>query len=582
MAYTPNPFRQDEASKSGLFGSRVDPSNLMDGSVGCSEGMNAGVDLLMLRPAQCQKAINLTFRGGVPRSRPSLEEIPIAEIPEYTTFGGAGVYSLDSGDQVIAVLDGKVWAFHLDLGISFCLTDIYSLSHLTLPYGRAWFCQAEHFFIIQDGSGKPIVIQPSGVSHSETVPIGTIMAYGHGRLFVVPAAVGDEDGRRFFMAGDIMWPTQPEKLLNFTETQYLAGGGAMSLPSEMGFITGMAFMRNATTGDGLGGLLVMARGGASLFGVSAPRLQWQEIDISSVLFQTGGTVSPDSIISVNSDLIFRGIDGIRTLMHSAGSSQVLSNVPISGAFGSYLDDTEEDLAYVTCATWDNYVVCTTQREGQFWKALAVFDFAPISIMGQTAPAHAAGFWTVDGLHAVLKARSQGTQVLVWVRGIGGRLGLYRPSHEHQESIPSRFYSSNFSFGSSFYLKRLKDIMVSLSEVSVESRIEAYFRPRGYCRWILAGQMTVPSCNSTGRFINFSIPMTGSYGCDPITGEDIDVSDDFQFAFVVYGNLKIDKFKVRCSFMEHGTRMIEEMQTGDLTTFPGVDLESDDYNHSTGE
>ena len=567
---------------------KIDPSNLVEAFIGFPEGVNSGMDLLALKTTQCSNAVNLTFRGGIPRTRPSFVEIALTEQIEYTTFQGSAIYSLDSGDQLVCVLDGKIYAIHLDTGISFCLTDIYNLPQLTIPYGRAWFCQAEHFFIIQDGESIPVIIEPgvsprlSDIANSE-VPIGTIMAYGHGRLFLVPQWVGDEDGRRFFLAGDIMWPTQPNKLLKFIETQYLAGGGALSLPSEMGFITGLSFMKNTNTGDGSGALVVFARGGASVFSVNAPRLTWQDIDISQVLFNTGGTVSPDSIIAVNSDLVFRGLDGIRSMMYSVSSAEVLSNVPISGAFGNKLDiDGESDLAYVYAGVWDNYMLMTTHRNGNFWQGMTVIDLAPVTVMGQVMSPTSCGFWTENGLHSLHKARLGAYAGMVMACQFEGHLRLLRADSSQSTSVPSRLYTGSFAFQSPFELKQLLEATISISEVKVASDIELYFRPRGYTKWLLAGSVHIPVASGYARIPLLNIPLQGPFGCDPLTGEDLAVSDDFQFCFIVNGNLKIDKFRARCSLAPHGSRVIEQFTTGDFETFPGVDLESSDFTYPTGE
>jgi len=59
------------------------------------------------------------------------------------------------------------------------------------------------------------------------------------------------DGK-YFMAGDIYLPWESERVLQFTETQYLNGGGAFGLPAWMGNITGMMFQPNVVSGTGLG------------------------------------------------------------------------------------------------------------------------------------------------------------------------------------------------------------------------------------------------------------------------------------------------------------------------------------------
>ena len=129
----------------------IDVSNMLDGIIGYPDGMHAGLDLLNLKTSQCHNAINTTFRGGIPRTRPGFTAMTLSEPVTYTAFQGAGIYSLQSGDQLVCVVDGKIYAIHLETGLVFCLTETYGLPTMTAPTGRCWFCQAEHFFIIRMG-----------------------------------------------------------------------------------------------------------------------------------------------------------------------------------------------------------------------------------------------------------------------------------------------------------------------------------------------------------------------------------------------------------------------------------------------
>jgi len=85
---------------------------------------------------------------------------------------------------------------------------------------RLHFCQVEQFLVVQDGVGVALIIDDtaSAKAVANQTPTGTVMCYCHGRLFIKTAA-------RNFIAGNINMPNAPTNVLDFTETQYLAGGG---------------------------------------------------------------------------------------------------------------------------------------------------------------------------------------------------------------------------------------------------------------------------------------------------------------------------------------------------------------------
>ena len=171
-----------------------------------------------------------------------------------------------------------------------------------------------------------------------SIPIGYMGVYAHGRLHMVPTnqlnVVPAVDGRDSILSGDVKLASDPSKVLRFTETEYLHGGGAHSLPLEMGFIGGIGVYRNAPTGTGNGEVIAFGRYGVAGFDFSLPREQtWSSQSLSRVLFFGSGSKSPWSIVNVNDDLVYRGLDGLRVLRYvitqTAGSSGGMSNLPIS-------------------------------------------------------------------------------------------------------------------------------------------------------------------------------------------------------------------------------------------------------------
>jgi len=146
-------------------------------------------------------------------------------------------------------------------------------------------------------------------------------------------------------------------------------------------------------------------------------------------------------------------------------------------------------------------------------------------------------------------------------------------------IRSRLYTGAFNYSAQFSLKQIASVQLCVSDVKRDTTINIYYRPRGYPNFTLAGTSDVRSINGYGRYTMLNIPIENSSGCDPVTGESLSTSDEFQFCIEWIGNLKIDKFKTICSLIGSGPRLTDQLNTGDGETFPGIDLESTDFDHT---
>lgn len=355
------------------------------------------------------RGVNVSVRDGQVSTRPRFKK-------EFTlggtgAFNGSFVYSLDDGDRLVYGRGGKVRILDLWSGDD---REVGTLNDTAL-----FFCQAERYCIVQDGTSRPLILHESALlrqaanyanpapADGNEVYTGTIMAYGHGRIFMVPTFLHNTDGvptaetgKPYWVAGSIFVTGEPESLLKFGESQYLAGGVAASLPFESGFIQGLAFFQNVASGTGLGPLLVFGRRGVTAVSVNVPRDAWLSSDFSQVLFVGPGTTSPRSITSVNNDLLYRALDGIRSVRLTTGAAQgqdqaPLAVVPISFEVNHRLKlDTSADLPWVTGSFADNRVLMPVNGDGAgTFSGLLSMDTAPTSSMGQAYPPAFDDLWT---------------------------------------------------------------------------------------------------------------------------------------------------------------------------------------------
>jgi hypothetical protein len=137
------------------------------------------------------------------------------------------------------------------------------------------------------------------------MPIGTIMEYAFGRVFV-------SDRFNQIYASDIIYGggfTDTKNTENFTEIGYWAEGGSFSTPAMMGNITGMKAMPELGYNlRGQGQLVVLTGNGAFSMDVSLPRSQWNTSNIQRISLLGRGCTSPNLAL-VNSELWFRSHDG---------------------------------------------------------------------------------------------------------------------------------------------------------------------------------------------------------------------------------------------------------------------------------
>lgn len=192
------------------------------------------------------------------------------------------------------------------------------------------------------------------------IPIGTIMAYGQGRLFVV------SPDRVEIKAGDLIGSyteLQEKSVLHFTEDTYLAEGGSLRMPASQGRINALSFIPYQDTATGQGPLFAFGEYGTSSFLVEAPRIQWSQIPLQQITLLKQGCVSHDSIVGFNSDLLYRDFIGIRSYRQSRGDLNTYGQTSISAEVERPLKyDARNRLGYISSVTHENRFLstCTPQ------------------------------------------------------------------------------------------------------------------------------------------------------------------------------------------------------------------------------
>ena len=176
----------------------------MDGFRGVPGGMDGSKDPILTPRTAVYYAQNVTFRGGSgPKTRPGFR---------YQNFFPGGLFQgwavhhavlAGVNSVILAVVSGRVFEYS---PATDTVVDLSAATERLMSTTKpVYFCQASRFTIIQDGESRPLIYASSGESKklllrselgnpaipdspeniNEKIPIGTFMAYGQGRLFVV-------------------------------------------------------------------------------------------------------------------------------------------------------------------------------------------------------------------------------------------------------------------------------------------------------------------------------------------------------------------------------------------------------------
>lgn len=526
------------------------PRRYTDGSVAFDGGIDFGVMPSEVDKNQVSFAVNASFREGFISPRPGFVQkdydlcVSItADNAEITsdqtnvtadgwsedcygpqsltgTFQCALPYIADDGRTFILMLiSGKVWLYNCaenqaqNLSVS---PDLENPSNLL----DGWMVQAENFVVIQDGFSKPLIFNGTNLRRAadDEIKCGRVMAYVNGRIwYALPNGFS-------FRATDIVYGDGTRaSVLKETENTFLNEGGDFAVPSDSGGITAMAVPGNPDTSLGQGPLLVFTP--RYVFSVQAPvdRDVWKNLNypIQAISLLTSGALGARSAITVNGDVFYRAIDGIRSFIIARRSFNDWGNTPISGEMTPVVENDQTNLLWASSAVvFDNRVLMTSQprfdSEGVIHKAIYVLDLELINSMRKKAPPAWAGIWTgLNVLQLVKTENAYGDACFAIARGSDDSIQIWEITKsdrydynltDGKRNIQWLFQSRAYNFEVPFGLKRLDsgDLFVDQLEGGVSFFVQ--YRPDQYPSWFewhdFAECATVTNCFDLCPISNF--------------------------------------------------------------------------------
>ena len=487
-----------------------------------TRGQNNLLDPVLLPQGQAARLLNVSTRNGLCETRPPFIW---SDVPMQGHFQGAFAYVLENEFRWVVVVSGQIWTRRDTDG-----EWTHVATFPTTDFEQAYFAQAKQYCVIQNGvlepENWPIILdgetvidnleveflsgnervkvkdgeeEVSVAPEALRVPIGKAMAFGQGRLFVAVERVWDNGvatgtdpqwvsagGLRSILASDDYGWDDPNRMFVFFENDSLSGGGAISVPAENGFITFMAFFRNAVTGTGLGELVVMSRRGSTVLAVSVPRAEWGNQGFGQQLFQTSGSSSPWAVQAVNADLVYYGDNGLRTIKYTATNETAsggMANVPISPEVDGFTRHT--DPKFVTTALSNNYFFFTAgpMWEDNTYPAVLPWDLANFQASFEQSNRVFSGAWTGHRFHAVLSL--PGDRVGVIARPLDGgdlQMGIV-DFNTHGREIVTAVQTPAYVFGAPRNIKRLKYADLMFDKVHTDLDVQVFWRCDSTGPWV---------------------------------------------------------------------------------------------------
>jgi hypothetical protein len=577
-----------------------------------------------LPPTMVAESVNRTFRGGINRTRPSIRNIPIVagegqdEIIvndiQNGNFQGSYPYratNLNTNDGILLSVSGVIYFLKIVNNKAYAYKIIEGNDPGMM---HTWFVQAEDRVYIQNGYQNAIAwdgdlsvpayrLNP----YLKKMPIGTIMEYAFGRVFVA-------DRLNQIYASDIIYGngfTDTKNTENFTEIGYWAEGGAFSTPSMMGDITGMKVMPQI--GSNLraqGALVVLTANGAFAMDVSIPRAQWALTNMQTISLLGRGCVSPYTALA-NSELWFRSHDGWAFYSNSQSEfARYFSLRKLSREVNKWVsNDTPWLKQFASTMFFDNYLISTVAPEtyraagveglNRYHRGMVVLDLDQSSSPSPDAQLSFRwnGIWTgfrpTQLLSGLISGQTRGfgfsfdndnkNRLYEFTNATGSDFG---PNGTKQ--IESFFTSGRYDFAQSgasnkFLRKRITGGEMWLSEINGEVTSTAEFRPDSYPCWSELKVPTTYGCNpcspalktpcnprrggDTYKRYKFNSPDPSE--CNSISDIPVIEGSEFQLKINLTGAATVDRVRIMANI-----KNLEDSPIGDC---PENDQECPDIN-----
>jgi hypothetical protein len=553
--------------------------------------MDADTEPTELSKSVVHKAVNRTFRGGRNKKRPPFREIQLSfentEDEDWfrnANFQGWSDYlkvAPGRKDGLVISIAGRIFFVSL-VNETANVKRIFSNNDPKLL--QAWFCQAEDWIYIQDGKDPAIfwdglsAAKQSGGTENRQMPVGTVMAYTHGRMFVGNAY-------NQIWASDVMFGngfTNTSNVQNGLEGIYAAKGGSFVFPNSLGKITAMTgFATMGQNNRGEGPLMVFGTNGAMSMPVGVDRLLWSTQNMQTIEIKGRGCFASESLVDVNGDLWFRSNDGLGTLVHFISEqAQHITFKKVSKPVNYWLNkDTKWLTQYASAIYFNNRFFLTTQPEisltrddrwgsHRYFRGMVVADLDTLGGDGVNG-INWEGLWTGVRPCGLVKANINDTErAFVFSHDRDGKNRIYEiTTNDHgfdnnKVPVKSFYITKNFVFretgAGDFDIKRIIGGDGFVSDVVGEASIGLSFR-QNYDKGFVPIQTEELGCQDYQDGIPLSFPKSYPFkiksveeGCSE-SGDVIGTGYSFQLKVDLVGDIQVNRLRLKCEVKTQETR-----------------------------
>jgi hypothetical protein len=457
---------------------------------------------------------------------------------------------------------------------------------------HTWFVQAEDRVYIQNGYQAAIAWDGNLANPAkrlnpflQQMPIGTLMEYAFGRVFV-------SDRFNQIYASDIIFGngfTDTSNTENFTEITYWAEGGAFSTPSTMGNITAMKVMPYIGANlRGQGELVILTENGAFSMDIGLPRSTWNSTQVQRISLLGRGCTSP-YVALANSELWFRSHDGWAFYSNSQSEfGRYFSMRKLSREVNKWVGrDTPWLKQFASSMFFDNYLISTVAPETQrtdaeglhrYHRGLVVLDLDSSSSPSPDASLSFRwnGVWTgVRPLQCLATQIESERRGFIWSFDQDNQNRLYEVTTNYQDDygpsgttpIKSFFISGRYDFNrtqvtNKFQRKKLTGGEMWMSEIPGRVSSQVEYRSDSYPCWSELKIPTTYGCSpcspqvdgciplrSGNRYKRYKFTTPNPQECNEIAEIPAVEGSEFQFKVNLEGTATVDRVRIMANIKD---------------------------------
>jgi hypothetical protein len=555
------------------------------------------------------ESVNRTFRGGINRTRPAIrwlelypgegQSATIVSDIQNGNFQGSYPYraaNYETSDGLLLSVSGVIYFIRIVNNAGY----VYELPRDNTTFTtwndpslmHTWFVQAEDRVYIQNGYQAAIAWDGNLANPArrlnpflQQMPIGTLMEYAFGRVFV-------SDRFNQIYASDIIFGngfTDTSNTENFTEITYWAEGGAFATPSTMGNITAMKVMPYIGANlRGQGELVVLTENGAFSMDIGLPRSTWNSTQVQRISLLGRGCTSP-YVALANSELWFRSHDGWAFYSNSQSEfGRYFSMRKLSREVNKWVGrDTPWLKQFASSMFFDNYLISTVAPETQrtnaeglhrYHRGLVVLDLDSSSSPSPDASLSFRwnGVWTgVRPLQCISTQIESERRGFIWSFDQDNQNRLYEVTTNYQDDygpsgttpIKSFFISGRYDFSrtqvtNKFQRKKLTGGEMWMSEIPGRVSSQVEYRSDSYPCWSELKIPTTYGCSpcspqvdgciplrSGNRYKRYKFTTPNPQECNEIAEIPAVEGSEFQFKVNLEGTATVDRVRIMANIKD---------------------------------